>query len=399
MEVNAPRVSMGRVCRFGAARSIVLSLLLASAGAPLAHHPLLAEGHPARRAVLHRPYCGTLLTPTARLRLRGGAAEAAMPAFRYVACESTPSRRDRARKRPEEEADDGIDDETLQKLMVIDEDRVQALLKDQTTAKKERRRRKRDLDSALEQMPTSRAHASYISTAPPKESASFDAMRRQKLARLAEGAGRLAGSAQTAAAGESERDRQPQSRRRETSPGHPMASHSASRTVASAPAPDCSAGPAAAQGAKLSAARRRSGKEVPQARDKASAVDYECEKCCRRSPKLSVRAAARTPTLTRQTCRFSSEAAAEAHERGCGSGPGAPAVEEKAEAASEASRPEDLSVDDAHESLSAWNHLQQVWRVRVCMHVHVHVLVHVRVHVRVCRRQGERHQRRCVCWR
>ena len=143
MEVNAPRVSMGRVCRFGAARSIVLSLLLASAGAPMAHHTLLAEGRTPSGAVLHRPYCGTLITPTARLRLRGGAAEAAMPVFRYVACESTPSRRDRARKRPEEEADDGIDDETLQKLMVIDEDRVQALLKDQTTAKKERRRRKR----------------------------------------------------------------------------------------------------------------------------------------------------------------------------------------------------------------------------------------------------------------
>ena len=388
MEVNAPRVSMGRVCRFGAARSIVLSLLLASAGAPLAHHTLLAEGHPARRAVLHRPYCGTLITPTARLRLRGGAAEAAMPVFRYVACESTPSRRDRARKRPEEEADDGIDDETLQKLMVIDEDRVQALLKDQTTAKKERRRRKRDLDSALEQMPTSRAHASYISTAPPKESASFDAMRRQKLARLAEGAGRQAGSAQTAGAGESERDRQPQSRRRETSPGQPMASHPASRTVASAPAPDCSAGPAAAHGAKPSAARRLRGEEE-RARDKACAVDYECEKCCRRSAKVSVRAAARTPSLTRQTCRFSSEAAAEAHERGCGGGLGAPAVEEKTEAASEASGPEDVSADDAHESLSAWDRLQQVWRVRVCMHVLV----------RGCRRQGERHQRRCVCRR
>ena len=109
--------------------------------------------------------------------------------------------------------------------------------------------------------------------------------------------------------------------------------------------------------------------------------------------KLSVRAAARTPSLTRQTCRFSSEAAAEAHERGCGSGLGAPAVEEKTEAASEASGPEDVSADDAHESLSAWDRLQQVWRACVCMHVHVHVLV------RGCRRQGERHQRRCVCRR
>ena len=85
--------------------------------------------------------------------------------------------------------------------------------------------------------------------------------------------------------------------------------------------------------------------------------------------KLSVRAAARTPSLTRQTCRFSSEAAAEAHERGCGSRLGSPAVEEKTEAASEASGPEDVSADDAHESLSAWDRLQQVWRVRVCMHV------------------------------